>query len=261
MARSDAGPAAGPTAKRNMQREAFAALAELEDYHWWFEGRRRIIASMLRRLPLPPSPRILEAGCGSGGSLPMLSTFGSVWGMEPDPEARRLAAERGCATVADGSFPDAVSFPGSTFDVIGLFDVLEHLDDDVAALRSLLPRFAPGGHLMLAVPAFPFLFGPHDVLHAHRQRYTVSILRERLAAAGYRLVHWSYFNFWLFAPTALIRLLQRRRPPSGHDDLRMSPGLFNGLFTRLLSSEGPIVTRLSVPFGLSLLVVAQRIGD
>ena len=244
-----------------MQREAFAALAELEDYHWWFEGRRRIIASKLRRLPLPPSPRILEAGCGSGGSLPMLSTFGPVWGMEPDPEARRLAEQRGCATVADGSFPDAVSFPGSTFDVIGLFDVLEHLDDDVASLRALVPRLATGGHLLLAVPAFPFLFGPHDVLHAHRQRYTISILRQRLSAAGYRVEHWSYCNFWLFVPTALIRLFQRRRAPSGHDDLRMSPGLLNGLLTRLLASEGAIVTRFSVPFGLSLLVVAQPKGD
>lgn len=241
-----------------MQREAFSALAELEDYHWWFAGRRQILASMLRRLPLPPNPEIFEVGCGSGGCLGMLAQFGKVWGMEPDPEARKRAQARGNAIVEDGRFPDSVAFEGKQFDVIGMFDVLEHIEDDHGALRALLPRLKPTGHIIISVPAFPFLFGPHDVMHEHYRRYTASVLRHTLEKTGYRPVHWSYFNSLLFAPAAVTRMVQRFMPSSDRADLRMTPpGFTNSLLERMMSSEGPLVSRVSVPFGLSLMAVAQ----
>jgi SAM-dependent methyltransferase len=140
-----------------MDEAIYRYMREVEDHHWWFVGRRQIVEQVLKTLPLPSPARILDAGCGTGGNLAMLSEFGEVTGIERDPGARAMASARGPWRIESANFPSEVPEFSRKFDMIVLLDVLEHLDDDAATLRTLRGLLAPGGHLVITVPAFRFL--------------------------------------------------------------------------------------------------------
>ena len=145
-------------------------LAAAEDRHWWFVGRRVILASVLDGLDLPQDADLLEAGCGNGANLDMLRRFGKVRAFEPDDRDRTRAERRGVAEVAPGHLPESIPFGGQAFHVVLALDVIEHLDDDVAALRAIAARLAPAGRVIVTVPAHPFLWSRHDVRNGHRRR-------------------------------------------------------------------------------------------
>src|SRR4051812_8636369 len=124
-----------------MEPATYARMASLEDRHWWFLARRQILSDMIRAfVPLPRHADVLEAGCGTGGNLPMLKTFGSVSAFEPDADARARAVEKSGLAVAAGRLPDTIPFPEEGFDLVASFDVLEHVEDDVASLSQLRSR-------------------------------------------------------------------------------------------------------------------------
>ena len=147
-------------------------MVRLEECHWWWLSRRAIVESIIRKLALPAGIDILEAGCGTGGNLAMLSQFGNVYGMELDDVARDYAVQRKIGTVEPGKLPDPIPFPGRTFDLIVLMDVLEHLEDDSGCLKALRKRLKPGGSIVISVPALKMLWSPHDDSHHHFRRYT-----------------------------------------------------------------------------------------
>lgn len=240
-----------------MEREAFALLAEAEADHWWFRGRRDFIAATLRRLALPSDAVILDAGCGSGGNLALLAPFGRVYGFEYDHEAMERARALGIGEVAPGALPDGVPFPDAPpFDVIGLFDVLEHLPQPVESLRALGARLKPGGAIVITVPAIPWLWGPHDVQHQHVRRYTPRVFREQVAAAGLRVEYLSGMNL-LLLPLAIIQRLRERLFGYHPGDLMPSPWL-NRMLYRIWRWELAWIPRHALPTGLSLLAVVRR---
>lgn len=157
-----------------MDPKAYEQMAGLEDRHWWFVGRRQILSRVIAGIPLPPSACILEAGCGSGGNLEMLSQFGQVWAMERSEIALPLARARGIAIVEEGELPHRIPFGSQQFDLIALLDVLEHLDEDTAALEALIQRLKPSGYMVITVPAYPWLWSAHDELNHHKRRYTAA---------------------------------------------------------------------------------------
>jgi SAM-dependent methyltransferase len=172
-----------------MELAAYQSLRDSQDHHWWFVGRRRIVARLIERfVPLPAAARVLEAGCGYGGNLAMLGQLGEVHAFEFDDEARAHATRLAPRPVAYGRLPDAIGFDGERFDLVAMLDVLEHIDDDVASLRSLGDRLAPGGAVLLTVPAVPWLWSEHDVIHQHKRRYTRTLLKERLHEAEFEIV-------------------------------------------------------------------------
>src|SRR5262252_7893084 len=136
-----------------------------EARHWWFVGRRRIVASVLAGLLEPGRDlRILDVGCGTGGMLPLLGSFGQVTGIDPAEAAIRYSRQHAAPGVElyQVDFPAEIP-PGRDYDLLTLFDVLEHLDDDAAALRAARSLLKPGGWLLVTVPALRSLWSPHDV--------------------------------------------------------------------------------------------------
>ncbi len=240
-----------------MDPKAYAQMAEIEDHHWWFVARRAILSRVIRSLHLPEQPQILDVGCGSGGNLPMLICHGQVWGMEYSPIAREQAQSRGLATIEAARLPDQIPFAELQFDLITMLDVLEHLDQDVATLQALQSRLKPNGWLMLTVPAYQFLWSQHDVLNHHKRRYNRKHLIQVVQQANYRIRYSSYFNFFLFPLVLAIRLLQRLTRQTETDDLSIPSPVINRVLKQIFGFEQYLLGTLSLPFGVSLVLLAQ----
>ena len=241
-----------------MELAAYQSLRDSQDRHWWFVGRRRIVARLIERyVTLPARARVLEAGCGYGGNLAMLGELGEVSAFEFDDAARVHAAALSRRQIAYGKLPDDIGFAEDRFDLIAMLDVLEHIDDDVGSLRALGERLAPGGSLLLTVPAVPWLWSDHDVLHQHKRRYTRALLRERLQAAGFEVTRIGYFNALLF-PLALIQRLAARLLGGGGLDHGAPPEPLNGLLAEIFAFEGHLLGRIRFPIGLSLFAVIRK---
>ncbi|MEO1254361.1 MAG: class I SAM-dependent methyltransferase [Bacteroidota bacterium] len=242
-----------------MEHVLFHQMSQLEAVHWWFVGRRAILDASIRRFSLPDRAAILEAGCGTGGNLAMLSAHGKVSAMEYDSVAREMSVSRGIGSVAAGSLPDAIPFEPQQFEMIALFDVLEHLDEDVESLKALQKRLTPDGRLILTVPANPWMWSHHDEIHHHRRRYTLQHLRRVVKSAGYEITYASYFNFLLFPLIATIRLLQKMTGKHQDDgDLTLPSQLVNKTLTSIFSFEKHIIAnQIAIPFGVSLVLTAR----
>lgn len=160
---------------------------ENEETHWWFVARRAISKHILDRIKLPKNAKILDLGCGSGGNLSMLARYGELFGCEMNDKVREHSIKRNIATIAYGKLPDEIPFADQKFDLIAMFDVLEHISDDRAVLTAVHGRLARDGVLLLTVPAFQFLFSKHDRLHHHFRRYSKSELKEKVMAAGFKI--------------------------------------------------------------------------
>lgn len=230
-------------------------LAEERD-HWWFRGRRAILLAVLRRV-LPARPlRLLELGCGSGNVLESLGALGEAVGMEPDPDLVAAGRARGL-DVRHGALPGGRVVPAGWPDAVLLLDVLEHLEDDLEALRAAWTILPPGGSLVATVPAYGWLWSRHDDLLGHRRRYTAPSLGDVVRRAGFRLRHVSHFNTLLLPAIVAARAWKRLRGESGHD-LTRPPAPVNAALAGVLGLERFVVARWRVPAGASLLLIADR---
>jgi SAM-dependent methyltransferase len=244
-----------------MEKNIYRDMRKLEDTHWWFLGRRKILERVILRLELPRECRILDCGCGTGGNLCLLASFGRVTGVEADYDAVCIARSRNICEIFEGWLPDGINFfPIESFDLVTLLDVLEHVDDDEAALKSVRSVLAPGGFLIVTVPAFKFLWSEHDEEHHHKRRYRGSELEHVILRAGFNLLYMTYFNFWLFPMVSCVRLGKklsgnRRRKT----DLWLPHPKINKVLYYILSSERFLIEKkLKLPFGVSLLAVASK---
>lgn len=238
-----------------MEKVAFEMMASDERDHWWFRARRSFIRAAIARVRPPRDCKILDAGCGSGGNLGLMSEFGRVYGFEFDDGAREIAAATGLAKVAYGSLPSEIPFVGTQFDVVGLFDVLEHLEQPVDAVRSLASRLEPNGALVVTVPAYQWLWGPHDEHCHHFRRYTTASLRSHLEQAGLRVEYVSYLNT-LLLPLAILQRIRER--VFGYNVAAMPGRSVNEIFFRIWSLERAWIPSRSAPFGLSVIAIARR---
>ncbi|WP_066424555.1 bifunctional 2-polyprenyl-6-hydroxyphenol methylase/3-demethylubiquinol 3-O-methyltransferase UbiG [Anabaena sp. 4-3] len=244
-----------------MDKELYLQFAKVEDSHWWFVGRRLIVDKIIRQLNLAQNSHILEAGCGTGGNLVMLSRHGQISAMELDTMACQIANQRQVTQVKLGSLPDKIPFTDD-YDLIVILDVLEHIDDDLATLKALYARLKPGGLLLITVPAYQFLWSRHDEINHHKRRYILRSLKHIVKLAGYSVHYSSYFNIFLFPVVATVRLLRNwLRLESSEDassDLKLPTKPINQFLTFLFASERYLMGRFGLPFGVSILLVAQK---
>ena len=235
-----------------MDTSLWDAIAKVERRHWWFRGRREIVARVLERR-LPPGATVLDVGCGTGFVLERLAERYNVTGLEPDESVRARAHPSIAARLLPGSSDDLSALERRRFDAVLMLDVLEHVDDDVGALRQVRTALAPSGLLLATVPANPKLWSLHDVLNQHRRRYTSELLTDRLLAAEYQTLHLTHINSRLY-PLAWVHRLVANETTMGALDVPLEP--INKLFARIFSGEA----RARLPRyrrGLSLMILAR----
>ena len=245
---------------REMQAHTYAIMREVEDQHWWYAGRRRIIASWVESVCREIGkrrPRILDVGCGTGANLQMLAEFGVAEGVDVSAEALDFCRGRGLGTVRQGA-AESLPYEDAQFDLVTGLDVVEHLDDDVAGLREMFRVLRPGGRALLFVPAFMFLWGVQDDISHHRRRYTLGELKAKLRQVGFAVERASYANITFFAPIFLGRIIMRVTGLRPDSENNINIGALNGLLGRVLGAESWWLRKLSFPFGVSIICVARR---
>jgi SAM-dependent methyltransferase len=250
-------PAALASLPTTMDEQYELHTHRLEEDHWWYVGRRRVIHAAVGTLGLPPGARILDAGCGSGRNMVEFAQYGTVTGLELADASVALARAREVGEVVHGSVYE-MPFPADSFDLGVSLDVIEHLDDDRLSLRELRRVVRPGGRALITVPAYPWLWSSHDRVNHHRRRYTRSSLLDAASDAGWEPVRVSYFNSLLLPAAIVARGVQRLRVSSEdpQTDLRRTPRPLNRALQVPMSMEARVIRRgRRIPFGLSLLAV------
>ncbi|HYY05256.1 MAG TPA: class I SAM-dependent methyltransferase [Candidatus Limnocylindria bacterium] len=248
-----------------MERGFAERYADLEQWHWWFHGRRRILDDLLRRRLDGRRPlSIVSLGAGPPEGLGWLVALAGARGHVVALDAARIHARPGAGLHYVVGDVGALPLLSGAFDAVLALDVLEHLDDDAAALAEAARLLKPGGMLVVTVPALPSLWGAQDVVSHHRRRYTKRTLRALFARAGLPRPALTYFNTLLLPPIAAVRWLARARGPSAEprsDFEKNRPGLANGLLARVFALERHLLRHLSLPVGASLLATLPPPAD
>jgi SAM-dependent methyltransferase len=241
-----------------MDRDYERQTHQAEDRHWWYRGRRTVLDGAIAGLSLPDGARILDAGCGSGRNMVELARRGTVTGIELSETSVALARERAVGEVIAGSVLE-MPFADHSFELAVSLDVVEHLEDDLGALRELRRTVAPGGALLVTVPAYQWLWSGHDEINHHHRRYTRRTLQQVAERAGWHQVRTTYFNSLLLPAAIVLRVLDRVNRAKTTEtslDLWIPPAPLNWLLERPLALEAALISRSGrIPAGLSLLAV------
>jgi len=242
----------------------YAEYARIQDRHWWFVGRRRIVSAILEA-ELGPGPRpgrrIVDIGCGTGTNLDLLGEFGHVEGVDAERAAVEHCHRMGYRAVRHFTGSE-LPYPDASVDLITLMDVIEHVEDDHALLSEARRVLVPGGSVLVTVPAYTWMWGRQDEIAHHYRRYTRPRLLSALRRAGLQTDRSSYFNTLLFPPIAMVRLARRlaSEPDSLRSDFELTkPGRVNSLLARVFGWEATLLPRMTMPFGVSILTLARRV--
>ncbi|MFO7915451.1 MAG: class I SAM-dependent methyltransferase [Candidatus Krumholzibacteriales bacterium] len=240
-----------------MKDKVYQDMVNQQRNHWWFRARRNILGIILEQFAGDGSPDILEIGCGTGGNLPMLKSHGGVSAVEMDDFAIRYAEELTGVEVLKGWLPDSIPYRRE-FDMVCMFDVLEHIKDDRMALKEIYRLMRPDGLLIITVPAYSWLFGTHDRLLRHFRRYSRKKIKRLVLDSGFSIEKLSYFNTFLFPMAVLARVIDMFR--GGTESLGYStpPEIINRPLFAIFNMEKYILGRHNLPFGTSVLAVCRK---
>jgi SAM-dependent methyltransferase len=242
-----------------MEQVVYETLRDVQERHWWYSARRRILEQVLRRVCDSGVPEgiVYDLGCGVGANLEMLGRFGKCVGVDSSPEAVEYCHLNGHRHVFRCDLENLEGLEEGSGSVALLGDVLEHLDDVDGCLRSTAALLKPGGVVVVTVPAFMFLWSGLDELAHHRRRYTEPELRS-LVGRHFDVERSTYFNTLLFPAAFAGRILERALGRDGSDETRVPPEPINAALRGVFAAETRLLERTRLPFGVSVLCVARK---
>lgn len=242
---------------------AYKEMADSEGAHWWYVARRKILSSIIKKISLPKNARILEIGSGTGGNLEMLFEYGMVDGMEMDTNAvdHANAKTSNKFKIYNGSFPDDIGMLVSCYDLVCMFDVLEHIDRDEASLACLKNIMKADGKVVITVPAYEWMWSLHDELLHHKRRYVAKKLVEKVKNAGLKVDRLTYYNAILFPLVLIGRGMDKYRGGDKVTGVDTPPMAINKVLEGVFCFERYLLKYFDFPFGVSLMCVLSRSED
>lgn len=241
-----------------MKKTEFEHLAKMEEKYWWHAGRLRIIQKQLQLINKDKSnTQILNIGCGTGGTVPLLEQYGEVVNVDVSKEAIKYCEDKGVKNIHLYNGRN-LPFSDSSFDIGVALDVLEHIKDDDEALMEWWRVLKPGGVLVMTVPAYQWLWSKHDDNLHHFRRYRAFRLKQMLISGGFEVKKCTYAIVFSFPLIAAFRVLRKVIGTEQKSTYVQLPTIINSLFTKLLYMEAKIITKVNFPFGTSILLIARK---
>lgn len=246
-----------------MQPREYDIMYELEPAYWWHSGMRSIMDGLIGK-SIGTDSKLLDIGCGTGARLKMLSGRCETWGIDSHPRAIDLCQRRGLVNISVAAAAD-LPFPDGVFTHATCCEVLQDLDDDLAAVREAFRVLRQGGIFFVSEQAHPLLRTRHDISQGAVRRYTRRRLKSLLRDAGFEVERLTGANTILFPLLAAYRLSSRfKNPPSkvkpeeSRSDLHPLPGPVNYTLRSILEAERGLLEKVDLPFGLTLIAVARK---
>ena len=251
-----------------MDKSYFKEYYHLERENWWFIIRRKILSERINHLlKSPHSIRSLNVGAATGTTSDMLIRFGEVMSVEYDEECCRFTQSFLSTPIVHGSILE-LPFENESFDLVCAFDVIEHVADDIKAVDELYRVCKVGGYIAITVPAYSFLWGPHDIINQHFRRYTLKQLIRLLTKHNGFVIYKTYFNSILFIPIALFRLAvavintfntKKGQKSSSDHEVFGTRGVFNNILANLFNIDYHLLKwGIRFPAGVSIIVFFKK---
>lgn len=245
-----------------MEDVLYDELWRTERNHWWFVGRRRIIGSLVDRFRKCPSGerlQICELGCGTGGNIADWASDHDVIGVDASEQALQYARRRLGSSAIWGKLPGDISLEPSSFDVVLLADVLEHVEQDAQSAQTAISLLRPNGILIATVPAYQWLYSARDRHHHHFRRYGKRQFQQLFAIDDVRIELLSFYNSLLLPVAATARLATKIIPARRSiGDLKIPPKPLNRMLTEIFAMDASMLSWATLPFGLSLIAVVRK---
>lgn len=241
-----------------MEKSLYKTYELVEENHWWFRGRRAIILEFFNKFKIVrDKTKILDFGCNTGAFAGKLQAMGyDVTGVDMSEDAIAFGTKIGTKNLVVGK--TSVPFADQSFDLVMALDVIEHIEDHDETMSDLHRVMKNDGKAFIMVPAFMFMWGLQDDVAHHFRRYSKKELINLAIRNGFEVERVTYFNFFMFVPIAIVRLIQKIIPPKRSSDFDMNNDFINTLLERLFVLESRILRYINLPFGVSLVVVLRK---
>jgi len=245
-----------------MNEEEYQKMYDFEKFYWWHVGRQKIIKTFLSLLKLSKDSKILDIGCGTGGNMEILSSFGKVIGLDRSIKAKDFCEKQGFGNVMLGDIDNIPTMFGqNSFDLVTAFDVLEHLDGDEKTMKDVLSILKKGGHFLITVPAYQFLWSEHDEALQHKRRYDYKQLKSKLTDAGFEIIKGGYVITFI-APVIIafrgVKNIFKNKKEVSKTDYIILPGFANKMLIWSLELEAFLSKYCDLPFGISAICIAKK---